>query len=50
MSRPFEKRDVSSAKLLHTDITSSFIYIKNKRGGNTDTYGTSELIFLHTDV
>ena len=39
VSMIFEKCEVSSAKILHTDIIlsgKSFIYIKNKRGPNTD--------------
>ena len=45
----FEKSEVSSAKILHIDIIpsgESFIYIKNKRGPNTDPCGTLEFIFL----
>ena len=53
MSETFEKRDVSSAKILHIDIILSgisFIQIRNKRGPSTDPCGTQELIFLHPDV
>ena len=42
-SSTFEKREVSSAKILHIDIIPSgrsFMWIKNKRGPNTDPCGT----------
>ena len=45
----FEKSKTSSAKILHIDIipsANSFIYIKDKRGPNTDPCGTPEFIFV----
>ena len=45
----FEKSEASSAMILHIDIIpsgNSFIYIKNKRGPNTDPWGTPEFIYL----
>ena len=49
VSMIFEKSEVLSAKILHIDIIlsgKSFIYIKKKRGPNTDPWGTPEFIFL----
>ena len=48
----FEKSEVSSAKILHIDIIpsgKSFIYIKDKRGPNTDPWGTPVFIFLQSE-
>ena len=48
MSRTFEKRDVSSTKILHFDTIHSsrpFTSIRNKRCPNTDPCGTPELVF-----
>ena len=45
----FEKKELSSAKILHIDIIpsgKSFMYIKNKSGPNIDTCDTPEFIFL----
>ena len=52
-SSTFEKREVSLAKISHIDVIPSgrsFMQIKNKRGPNTDTYGTPEFISLHSEV
>ena len=45
MSKAFEKRDVSSAKILQIDVIpsgKSFIQVRNKRGPNRDRCGTPE--------
>ena len=47
MCRSFEKRDVSSTKILHIDIIPSG---RNKRGPNRDPCGMPELNFLHPDI
>ena len=53
MSETFEKRDVSSANILHNEFIPSgrsFMYIKNKSGPSTDPCGIPDIIFLHSDV
>ena len=52
-SSTFEKREVSSAKILHIDVIPSgrsFMQIKNKRGPNADSCETPEFISLHSEV
>ena len=51
VSMIFEKSEVLSAKILHIDTIlfgKLFIYIKNKRGPNTDPWGTPEFLFLQS--
>ena len=52
-SKTFEKREVSSANILHIKVIPSgrsFKRFRNKNDPNTDSCGTSELSFLQQDV
>ena len=52
VSMIFEKREVPPAKILRIYITPSgkwLIYIKNKRGNNTEPWGTPEFIFHESE-
>ena len=53
MLKTFEKREVSSAKILHIEVNPSgrsFMEIKNNSGPSTNPCGSPEFIFLHSDV
>ena len=50
ISWTLEKREVFPAKILNNNvIPSRILFIKSKRGPNTDTWDPPELIFLHSD-
>ena len=53
ISKTFEKREVSSAKILHIETSPSgrsFMYIKNNSGPSTEPCGTPDFMFIHSDV